>query len=76
MCYNYLRTQQKGGSAMLTKSLAILVHLFSCEGALVKKIREVNQKRVAYWQLQNLSDKTLKDMGIHRSQIKSIVYHE
>ncbi len=32
------------------------------------------QRRVAYWQLQNLSDKDLKDMGIHRSEIYRVAY--
>jgi len=37
-------------------------------------IKESNEKRVAYWQLQNMSDKTLKDMGISRGEIYSKIY--
>ncbi len=43
---------------------------------LYNKIKEIQEKRVAYWQLSNLSDKALKDLGIHRSEIRSIVYNE
>ena len=37
-------------------------------------IKESNEKRVAYWQLNNMSDKTLKDMGISRGEIYSKIY--
>ena len=37
-------------------------------------IKESNEKRVAYWQLQNMSDKSLKDMGISRGEIYSKIY--
>jgi len=37
-------------------------------------IKETNEKRVAYWQLNNMSDKALKDMGISRGEIYSKIY--
>jgi uncharacterized protein YjiS (DUF1127 family) len=39
-------------------------------------IKEANEKRVAYWQLNNMSDKSLKDMGISRGEIYSKIYGE
>jgi len=39
-------------------------------------IKDTNEKRVAYWQLQNMSDKNLKDMGISRGEIYSKIYGE
>ena len=30
--------------------------------------------RVAYWQLQNLTDNDLKDIGVHRSEIYRLAY--
>ena len=39
-------------------------------------IKESNEKRerVAYWQLNNMSDKALKDIGISRGEIYSKIY--
>jgi uncharacterized protein YjiS (DUF1127 family) len=37
-------------------------------------IKEANEKRVAYWQLNNMSDKALKDMGISRGEIYDKIY--
>ena len=37
-------------------------------------IKESNEKRVAYWQLHNMSDKSLKDIGISRGEIYSKIY--
>ena len=39
-------------------------------------IKETNEKRVAYWQLNNMSDKALKDMGITRGDIYQKIYGE
>lgn len=36
-------------------------------------IEKVQEKRAAYWMLQNLSDRELKDIGISRGQIRSVV---
>lgn len=41
-----------------------------------KKIQEVQERRVAYWQLYNLSDAELRDIGIGRSQIWDAVYND
>ena len=37
-------------------------------------IKESQEKKVAYWQLQNLSNKALKDIGISRSEIWHKIY--
>lgn len=34
------------------------------------------ERRAVYWQLQNLSDAQLKDMGLFRGQIYEAVYGE
>jgi len=39
---------------------------------IINSIAKVQQRRVAYWQLQNLTDKDLKDIGITRGEIKLI----
>jgi uncharacterized protein YjiS (DUF1127 family) len=41
---------------------------------ILRKIQKAQERRVAYWQLQNLSDKDLYDIGINRSQIRSVIY--
>jgi len=33
-----------------------------------------SQERAAYWQMQNLTDKELRDIGISRAEIKRIAY--
>jgi uncharacterized protein YjiS (DUF1127 family) len=37
-------------------------------------IKESQEKRIAYWQLNNMSDRTLKDIGVSRSEIWYKVY--
>jgi uncharacterized protein YjiS (DUF1127 family) len=37
----------------------------------IKTIQEAQERRVAYWQLQHMSDSALKDIGITRGEIKS-----
>ena len=39
-----------------------------------KKIQENQQRRVAYWQLQHMSDQALKDIGVTRGDIWQKVY--
>lgn len=39
-----------------------------------KAIEVAQQKRADYWILQNLTDRELRDLGIGRSQIRSIIY--
>ena len=45
---------------MLTKIIAVLVHFFSGEAAIVKKIQQHQLKRVAYWQLYNVLSKQIE----------------
>ena len=40
----------------------------------IKALQESQQRRVAYWQLNNMSDKALKDIGITRGEIKQKFY--
>ena len=41
---------------------------------LVKKLQESQMRRVQYWQLNNMSDAALKDIGITRGEIKQKFY--
>ena len=41
---------------------------------IINSIAKAQQRRVAYWQLQNLTDKDLKDIGITRGEIKLMAY--
>jgi len=59
---------------MITKIIAILVHFFSGEGALIKRMQRYQMRRVAYWQLYNMTEKELKDIGVSRSDINRIAY--
>ena len=40
---------------------------------LYKAIQRHQERRVAYWQLNNMSDKELNDMGISRGQIYEVL---
>ncbi len=59
---------------MFTKVIAILVYLFSGEGAIIRKIQEAQMKRVCYWQLRNMTDHELKDIGLNRSDLYRVIY--
>tara|TARA_R110001592_G_scaffold224478_1_gene480186 strand:+ start:436 stop:642 length:207 start_codon:yes stop_codon:yes gene_type:complete len=59
---------------MFTKILTIIVYLFSGEGSIIRRIQNSQMKRAAYWQLHNLSDKDLKDIGLTRYDIYEIAY--
>lgn len=59
---------------MFTKAIAILVHFFSGEGSLIRKIQINQMRRAAYWQLHNMTDKDLKDIGISRSDVYQVAY--
>ena len=37
-------------------------------------IKESQNNKVAYWQLKNMSDKALKDIGISRGEIYQKIY--
>tara|TARA_R100000900_G_C3308523_1_gene159253 strand:+ start:715 stop:867 length:153 start_codon:yes stop_codon:yes gene_type:complete len=41
---------------------------------LIKALQESQQRRVQYWQLNNMSDKALKDIGVTRGEIKQKFY--
>lgn len=43
---------------------------------MLKRLQEAQMRRVSYWQLQNLSDNNLKDIGINRCDIRRITYEE
>ncbi len=43
---------------------------------ILTKFQEAQMRRVSYWQLHNLTDNTLKDIGITRKDIRRIVYEE
>jgi uncharacterized protein YjiS (DUF1127 family) len=43
---------------------------------LINLIKEGQQRKVAYWQLQNMTNQQLKDIGVSRSEIKNKVYGE
>jgi len=40
----------------------------------IKAIQESQQRRVSYWQLNNMSDAALKDIGVKRGEIKQKFY--
>ncbi len=41
---------------------------------LIKFIQKGQQRKVAYWQLQNMNDRELKDIGVSRSEIHQKIY--
>ena len=41
---------------------------------LIKALQEGQQRRVQYWQLVNMSDSALKDIGVTRGEIKQKFY--
>ena len=43
---------------------------------LFKKIQENQMRRAEYWQLHNMSDIMLKDIGISRGEIKDRFYNQ
>lgn len=43
---------------------------------LLNRIIELQEKRAAYWMLQNLTDRELHDMGLGRGDIRRMVYEE
>lgn len=59
---------------MITKTLALAATLITGEGGIVRKIQESQQRRVAFWQLNNMSDRQLRDIGVSRSDIYRIAY--
>ena len=43
---------------------------------LIKALQRNQMRRVEYWQLHNMSDAMLKDIGISRDEIKDKFYNE
>ncbi len=43
---------------------------------IIKNIKSWNKKRVAYIQLTQMSDKTLKDIGLTRNDLYNKIYRE
>ena len=43
---------------------------------LFNKITEMQRRRTAYWQLQNLTDQQLHDIGVSRSEIYRAAYKD
>jgi len=39
----------------------------------IKAIQESQQRRVAFWQLHNMTDRELHDIGIGRGQIREVL---
>ena len=68
MCYNYLRK--------LIFKLTVFLKEIKMLGRIYQYLIEAQEKKVAYWQLQNMSDKALKDMGITRGEIYQKIYGE
>lgn len=48
-------------------------YVFNSLHGIWKSIQESQQRRANYWILQNMSDKQLKDMGVTRGEIRSLV---
>ncbi|MAJ43754.1 MAG: hypothetical protein CBC83_02455 [Flavobacteriales bacterium TMED123] len=40
------------------------------------EIQKTQEKRVAYWQLKNMTDQTLKDIGMTRGEIYDKIYNK
>ena len=40
----------------------------------VKAIQKSQERKVALWQLQNMTDRELRDIGVSRAEIQSKVY--
>ena len=43
---------------------------------LIKMIQISQEKRVAHWQLRNMSDNQLKDIGVTRGEIEGKIYRQ
>ena len=59
---------------MITKIFAVLVHFFTGEAGVIKRLQVNQMRRASYWQLHNMSDTALKDIGISRSDIYQVAY--
>ncbi len=43
---------------------------------IIKAIQNAQERRVAYWQLQHMSDKALRDIGVTRGEIRQKVFDQ
>jgi len=43
---------------------------------IIKSIQNAQERRVAYWQLQHMSDKALRDIGVTRGEIRQKVFDQ
>jgi len=50
--------------------------LYNWFSRILTAMQEAQMRRVAYWQLQNMSDKELHDIGISRGQIREVLQGE
>jgi uncharacterized protein YjiS (DUF1127 family) len=41
---------------------------------IIKVIQQAQERRVAFWQLQHMSDQALKDIGVTRGEIRQKVF--
>ena len=49
-------------------------YVMKCASSLLKSMQAAQEKRVAYWQLQNLTDDDLNDIGVSRGEIWHKIY--
>jgi uncharacterized protein YjiS (DUF1127 family) len=43
---------------------------------LIKSIEKYQTRRVAFWQLSNMSDRELRDIGLNRADIYRVAHEE
>ena len=43
---------------------------------LLKRIQDNQQRRADYWQLMNMTNKELQDIGISRGEINKVIYQD
>lgn len=51
----------------------MLEYIYGCITRLIRGLQAAQERRAAFWQLQNLTDKQLKDIGITRGEIRSLI---
>lgn len=57
-----------------TKLVTTSYEEFDMWKRILNAFEKAQMKRVAYWQLQNLTDRELKDIGISRGDIRRLAY--
>jgi len=43
---------------------------------IIEAIQKAQMRRVAFWQLANMTDKELHDIGVSRGDIRRIIYED